>query len=98
MDERFTEEELRLMVNNDNLFDKYDLGDMYSVCEKSKENERCCPDCGLKHTEQNKHLFYSYKITRCRECSKKYSKIYAKKYPEKMRLHSRRYRGRLRDF
>jgi len=94
MEERFTEEELRLMINNDKLFDKYDLGNMYSVCDKS--NDRLCPDCGLAYTEENKHLFYTYKCTRCRACCKIYSKKWSQQHKEKRRLHSKRYRERLR--
>ena len=90
-DERLTEEELRCMVDDDELFDEYDLTNMYSVCDKTGPN-KSCPDCGLPKTDENKSLFYSYKYTRCIVCSKKYSRNYAKRNREKIKLYSREYR------
>ena len=90
-DERLTEEELRCMVDDDELFDEYDLKNMYSVLEQGGE-ERKCPDCGLELIDENKSLFYSWKYTRCKACSKRYSRNYAKRNPEKLKLYSRKYR------
>ena len=96
MDDRLTEEELRLMVNDDKLFDNYDLANMYSVCDDFGE-ARSCTDCNLPHIEKNEHLFYTYKYTRCIECSKKYTKMYAKNNKEKVRLYAKNYRERRKE-
>ena len=96
MDERLTEEELRIMVNDDKLFDEYNLKDMYHVCDDTGNN-KACPDCCLEYTDENKHLFYTDKLTRCKECSKRYSINYSKQNPEKIREHSRRYREKTKE-
>ena len=90
-DERLTEEELRCMVDDDKLFDEYDMKNMYCVMDDVGE-KRKCPDCGLPKTDENKHLFYNYKYTRCIVCSKRYSRNYAKQNREKIKLYSREYR------
>ncbi len=95
-DERLTEEELRIMCDNDKLFDEYDLKNMYSVCDEYGEGRKC-PDCGLKHIDENKHLFYTYKYTRCMKCSRIYTKQYARKHREKLRIYSKRYRDKLKE-
>jgi hypothetical protein len=75
--EILTEEELRIMIGDDDLFNEYNLKDMYSITEKSLVIPSC-PDCGLHKIIENKHLFYHSKLTRCRICSKEYSKKYTK--------------------
>jgi hypothetical protein len=88
IDERLTPEEIYLICG-EKLTKKYDLTNLYSV-ETETSNERKCPDCNLTYTE-NVHLFYSYKLTRCRGCSKIYSKKYFKQNIEKIRLCQKRY-------
>ena len=64
--ERFSEKELRLMINNDKLFDEYDLGNMYSVFEKDTIKKNCTV-CHLIY-EGNEDKFYCRKITYCKNC------------------------------
>lgn len=88
-DERLTPEEIYIICG-EKLTKKYDLTNMHTVLDKTS-NERKCPDCNLTYTE-NVHLFYSYKLTRCRECSKIYSKTYFKQNIEKIQLQQQIYR------
>ena len=92
MDEKLTEEEIYLICG-EKLTKEYDLTNMYSVCDNYGES-RACPDCGLEYTNENKDLFYTYYYTRCIKCSKAYSKEYAKKNREKVRLYHQHYRQR----
>ena len=71
--EKLTEEELRIIINDDELFDEFNLKDMYSVIQESLVIPSC-PDCGLHNIKENKQLFYNSRITRCRKCSKEFSK------------------------
>ena len=88
-DERLTPEEIYLICG-EKLTKKYDLTNMFSVLDKTS-NERKCPDCNLSHIDENEHLFYSYKNTRCKGCNKINLKNYAKNNSEKMRLYQQRY-------
>jgi hypothetical protein len=63
------------IICGEKLTKKYDLTNLYSV-ETETSNERKCPDCNL---------------TRCRGCSKIYSKKYFKQNIEKIRLCQKRY-------
>jgi hypothetical protein len=94
MMEDLTEEELRIMVDDDKLFDKYKLYDMYSVCQKDPEGKECS-DCKLKYTG-NEEKFYDYYGSYCRECHKKRSYEYALKHRERRRNYSRNYRAKRR--
>ena len=76
-DEKLTEEELRIMINDDDLFEEFNLKDIYSILNESLVI-KSCPDCNLHNIEENKHMFYHSKLTRCRKCSKEYSKKYTK--------------------
>jgi capsid portal protein len=67
-EEQLTEEELRVMVGDDELFNKYNLKNMYSVTESASYLKRCC-DCKLPYYG-NEALFYDWKYTVCVSCSK----------------------------
>ena len=87
IDDRLTDEEIYLICG-EKLTKEYDLTNMYSVCDKTGPN-KSCPDCGLPKTDENAHLFYNYKYTRCKACSKRYTREYAKENREKIKLYSR---------
>ncbi len=88
-DQRLTEEEIYLICG-EKLTKEYDLTNMYSVLVPAEP--RKCPDCGLKHIDENEHLFYTNKYTRCIKCSRKYTNEYARKNREKIKLYYRAYR------
>jgi hypothetical protein len=95
--EQLTEEELRIMVDDDELFDEYDLGNMYSVCEDEDPAEgKKCSDCKLKYTGNEERFYIDYGIY-CKECQKKRSRKYALKNKEKLRNYSRNYRAKRRE-
>ena len=89
IEDRLTDEEIYLICGED-LTNEYDLTNMYSVYEKAPERE--CPDCGLGHTDENEGLFYSYKYTRCIQCSRRYTRAYAKQHRQQVNTHSKKYR------
>ena len=68
MNEELTEEELRILVNNDEIFNEYNLKDIYTVTEASGYLKKCC-DCQLLY-DNNQELFYHWKYTVCITCSK----------------------------
>ena len=74
--EKFTEE-LRLTIDDNDLFKEYDLGNMYSVCEKGNY-EKACTVCNLKY-HGNEDNFYCRKITYCKNCYRKASRQRARR-------------------
>jgi hypothetical protein len=75
-DEKLTSEEIYIICGEE-LTNQYDLTNMYSILDESLVIPSC-PDCKLHRIKKNKHLFYHSKLTRCRKCSKAYSKQYTK--------------------
>ena len=71
-DEFLSEEELRLMVNNDYLFNYYDLKNLYSGSNGCSDNSKFCYDCNILLNDREKY--------RCKLHSRKYSNEQSKKY------------------
>lgn len=68
MNEQLTEEELHLLINDDKLFNEYDLGNIYTVIEDASYLKTCL-DCQMSY-HSNKEKFYNFKYTVCIDCSK----------------------------
>jgi hypothetical protein len=91
MDEYLTEEQLRILVDNDELFDEYDFSNIYSV--ESKGIEKKCSVCSLSYNE-NKELFYGERNSLCKKCNTINTKKYYYNNREKMNEYSRNYNNR----
>ena len=73
--------------NSKEFIEEWGLDDMFSVCEKDGIG-KSCPDCGLIY-EENKEYFYCEKYSRCKKCSRAYTRAYAKTDREKMKINAR---------
>jgi hypothetical protein len=80
--------------NSKEFIEDWGLDDMFSVCDNSGTG-KSCPECGLIY-EENKEDFYCEKHSRCKKCSRAYTRAYAKSHREKMKINARRYREKLR--
>lgn len=88
-----TEEELQIIIDDDELFDEYDLKNMYSVLDKAIEKK--CSVCSILY-KGNENLFYSYHNTYCKKCNKKNTKLYYEQNKEKMNGYATEYNKRRR--
>jgi predicted metal-binding protein len=64
---RYSKKQLNEMIDDDELFHKYDLGNMYSVCEVVNWN--LCNGCNIIDIEKNPEMFYSADCRICRKCA-----------------------------
>lgn len=91
MNEELTEEELRILVNDNEIFEEYDLKNIYTVEEKGSGKQ--CSICGITYTEKT---FHTYKSSVCIECNKLRSKEHYIKNKKKMNDYARDYARRQR--
>ena len=73
-DDFYSVEELRLLVGDDEVFDYYDLKNLYSGNEAGNSS-KICYDCPAILT-----IFEKY---RCLGCASKFSRVQSKKYTNK---------------
>jgi hypothetical protein len=93
-DNNLTVEELQIIIDDDELFDEYDLGNMYSVLQKG--NERSCSVCNLIYKD-NIDKFYSYNNTYCRRCNKINTQKYYNNNKVKMNIYANNYNKKKRS-
>ena len=91
MDEQYNEEELRLIIDDDELFDEYNLTDMYTVCDPAPL--KSCTECRVILSKDNAH----HKNTFCYDCNNVRRKEYYSLNKERCNEHSRTHRLRQKN-
>ena len=74
-DDFYSVEELRRMVGDDNIFNYYDLKNLYSGSNGCSDNSKFCYDCNILLNDREKY--------RCKLHATLFSRVQSKKYTNK---------------
>ncbi len=85
--DKLTNEEIYLLVGDDELIEKYDLLNLYSVLEEGPP--KTCSTCFITLTAGNHHV----KNTKCKVCNKELNRLYVLNNKEKVKMLSKKYRA-----